>query len=80
MNDPPTALVGFGEAYGGLLCRLSMNDPPTALVGFGTGRAAASFVAEYERSPKRHTQTDLKSVLRRVRPTYFTGEPVTMCG
>src|SRR5437016_5915115 len=38
MNDPPTALVGFGT--GGVpcpFCRLSMNDRPTALVGFGTG-------------------------------------------
>src|SRR5258707_794123 len=36
MNDPPTALVGFGdEEFGEPFCRLSMNDPPTALVGFG---------------------------------------------
>jgi hypothetical protein len=34
MNDPPTALVGFGEARVGLFCRLSMNKPPTALVGW----------------------------------------------
>jgi len=38
MNDPPTALVGFGEQRDGLFCRLSMNDPPTALVGFGEQR------------------------------------------
>ena len=34
MNNPPTALVGFGDACGRLFCRLSMNNPPTALVGF----------------------------------------------
>ena len=31
MNDPPTALVGFGSAV--VLCRPNMNEPPTALVG-----------------------------------------------
>jgi len=35
MNDPPTALVGFGEEPRASLSRLSMNNPPTALVGFG---------------------------------------------
>jgi hypothetical protein len=35
MNDPPTALVGFGEDAGQHSCRLGMKDPPTALVGFG---------------------------------------------
>jgi hypothetical protein len=38
MNDPPTALVGFGSERGRRLCRLGMNDPPTALVGFGSER------------------------------------------
>jgi hypothetical protein len=38
MNNPPTALVGFGEQRDGLFCRLRMNDPPTALVGFGEQR------------------------------------------
>src|SRR6185369_4254485 len=34
MNNPPTALVGFGDEWRrSLLCRLSMNEPPTALVG-----------------------------------------------
>ena len=32
MNDPPTALVGFGSPTLPP-CRPSMNDPPTALVG-----------------------------------------------
>ena len=36
MNDPPTALVGFGNVEGPPGSRrLSMNDPPTALVGLG---------------------------------------------
>jgi hypothetical protein len=38
MNDPPTALVGFGSARdfpgSDIACRPNMNDPPTALVGF----------------------------------------------
>ena len=33
MNDPPTALVGFGKLRDPPACRLSMNNPPTALVG-----------------------------------------------
>src|SRR5882724_7506417 len=37
MNDPPTALVGFGTGARQSRLRLGMNDPPTALVGFGTG-------------------------------------------
>jgi hypothetical protein len=32
MNNPPTALVGFGTV-GSRSCRPNMNDPPTALVG-----------------------------------------------
>jgi hypothetical protein len=43
MNNPPTALVGFGKPGGGLSgpCRLSMNNP-TALVGFGKPRGGPS--------------------------------------
>src|SRR5438034_175190 len=40
MNDPSTALVGFGEGCGRPFGRLSMNDPPTALVGFRSGSSA----------------------------------------
>ena len=41
MNDPPTALVGFGEGiWRASSSRLYMNDPPTALVGFGKQAAA----------------------------------------
>ena len=36
MNNPPTALVGFGTGARQRPGRLSMNNPPTALVGFGT--------------------------------------------
>src|SRR2546426_1108462 len=43
MNNPPTALVGFGERAASLPSRLSMNDPPTALVGFGGSRAGWPF-------------------------------------
>ena len=37
MNDPPTALVGFGTGLRQADRRLNMNNPLTALVGFGTG-------------------------------------------
>jgi hypothetical protein len=43
MNDPPTALVEFGDRAAHS-CRPSMNNPPTALVGFGESGVAVSFV------------------------------------
>jgi hypothetical protein len=41
MNDPPTALVGFGSASP-LLCRPSVNEPPTALVVFPVNASVPS--------------------------------------
>jgi hypothetical protein len=51
MNDPPTALVGFGRALRRPVCRLSMNEPPTALVGlYLNTRVSATFSAACYRS------------------------------
>src|SRR5438128_1768864 len=56
MNNPPTALVGLGEAEpAGRFCRLSMNNPPTALVGFGQAEPAGRpfLQGEYGQSTNR---------------------------
>ena len=53
MNDPPTALVGFGSVSL-LLCRPGVNQPPTALVGFpGNGIVLSAFSATCQARPER---------------------------
>ena len=49
MNDPPTALVGFGTGARQSRLRLGMNDPPTALVDSGRARGSPD-LGWYERS------------------------------
>ncbi len=60
MNDPPTALVGFGTGSRQPRCRLSMNDPPTALVGFRrSSRVAAQLAAKTTKPQKKYTKHSL---------------------
>jgi hypothetical protein len=55
MNDPPTALVGFGSGVR-VLGRSNMNEPPTALVGLFHRRSCVIGVSSSLLDAAFHTQ------------------------